>query len=42
MVAVQGFGLVVVQEDFNMNENFLSGSLNKKFTIDTRVIYLRP
>jgi len=36
-VAVQGFGWPVVQEDYNMNENFLSGSLIKSFTPDTAV-----
>jgi hypothetical protein len=37
MVAVQEFWRPVVQEDYNMNENFLSGSSNENFTPDTAV-----
>ena len=41
-MAVQGFGRPVVQEDYNMNENFLSGSSNKSFTPDTADMSLNP
>ena len=40
LVAVQGFGRPVVRKDYNMNENFLSGSSIKSFTPDTVEIFL--
>jgi len=35
LAAVQGFGRPVVPKDYNMNENFLSGSSAKSFTSGT-------
>jgi len=34
-MAVQGFGGPLVQKDYNMNENLLSGSSIRSFTPDT-------
>ena len=42
LAAVQGFGRPVVQKDYNMNENFLSGSSAKSFTPDTADMSLNP
>jgi 3-oxoacyl-[acyl-carrier-protein] synthase III len=35
LMAVQGFGRPLVQKDYNMNENLLSGSSIRSFTPDT-------
>jgi hypothetical protein len=42
LVAVQGFGRPVVQKDYNMIENFLSGSSIESFTPDTADMSLNP
>jgi len=42
VVAVQGFGRPVVQKDYNMNENFLSGSSAKSFTPDHQGYEFEP